>query len=47
MRKMADALREGHALLKTGLSVHGHTDRHMHRHTKVKTVISAKYSRQV
>jgi len=31
---MADALWEGHTLLKTGLSTHRHT----HRHTKVKTV---------
>jgi len=35
MREMADALWEGHTLLKTGLiSVHGHTQ----THTKVKTV---------
>jgi len=31
---MADALWEGHTLLKTGMSTHGHTD----THTKVKTV---------
>ena len=34
MREMADALWEGHTLLKTRLSAHRHT----HRHTKVKTV---------
>jgi len=33
---MADALWEGHTLLKTGLSAHRHT--HGHRQTKVKTV---------
>jgi len=27
MREMADALWEGHTLLKTGLSAHRHTDR--------------------
>jgi len=27
MREMADALLEGHTLLKTGLSAHTHTDR--------------------
>jgi len=33
MREMADALWywEGHALLKTGLSVHGHTHRQTHK----------------
>jgi len=34
MREMADALWEGHRLLKTGLSAHRHT----HRDTKVKAV---------
>ena len=36
MREMADVLWEGHTLLKTGLSVHGH--RQTDGHTKVKTV---------
>ena len=31
VRKMADALWEGHTLLKTGLSVHRHTDRQTHK----------------
>jgi len=36
MREIANALWEGHTLLKTGLSVHEHTD--THTHTKVKKV---------
>jgi len=36
MREMADALWEGHTLLKTGLSAHRHTQ--TDRKTKVKTV---------
>jgi len=36
MREMADALWEGHTLLKTGLSAHRHT--HRDRQTKVRTV---------
>ena len=43
----ADALLEGHMLLKTGVRTdtrtHGHTETHAHRHTKVKTV-SASYT---
>jgi len=38
MREMADALWDGHALLKTELSVHRHTHRQTQSHTKVKTV---------
>ena len=40
MREMADALWEGHTLLKTGLSAHRHTqtDRQTDGQTKVKTV---------
>ena len=38
MKEMADALWEGHTLLKTGLSAHRHTDRQTDRHSKVKTV---------
>jgi len=40
MREMADALWEGHTLLKTGLSAHRHThtDRQTDRQTKVNAV---------
>ena len=38
MREMADALWEGHTLLKTGLSAHRHTHTQTDRQTKVKTV---------
>jgi len=31
MRKMADELREGHTLLKTGLSAHRHAQRQTHK----------------
>jgi len=38
MREMADALWEGHTLLKIGLSAHRHTDTDAGRQTKVKRV---------
>ena len=38
MKEMADALWEGHRLLKSGLSAHRWTDRQTDRHTKIKTV---------
>jgi len=45
MREMADALWEGHTLLKTGLSAHRHTDRQTDRQThKSENSISASFT---